>query len=35
MNAEKCLKMLREIRDCAFASVDEKGLPQIRILMSC
>lgn len=32
MNAEKCLKMLREIRDCAFANVDEKGFPQIRMI---
>lgn len=32
MNAEKCLKILREIKDVAFATVDEKGLPQIRII---
>ena len=32
MNAEKCLKMLREIKDCAFANVDEKGFPQIRMI---
>lgn len=32
MNAEKCLMMLREIKDCAFASVDEKGFPQIRMI---
>ena len=32
MNAEKCLKILREIKDVAFATVDEKGLPQISII---
>lgn len=32
MNAQKCLEMLREIKDVAFATVDEKGLPQIRII---
>lgn len=32
MNAEKCLNMLREIKDVAFATVDENGMPQIRII---
>lgn len=32
MNAEKCLKMLREIKDVAFATVDEFDMPQIRII---
>lgn len=32
MNAEKCLRILREIKDVAFATVDESGKPQIRII---
>lgn len=32
MNAEKCLLILREIKDVAFATVDECGKPQIRII---
>lgn len=32
MNATDCLNILRSIRDCAFATVDEKGLPQNRII---
>lgn len=32
MNAQKCLDILREIKDVAFATVDAKGLPQIRII---
>lgn len=32
MNAEKCLKMLREIKDVSFATVDENSNPQIRII---
>ena len=32
MNAEKCLRILREIKDVAFATVDECGKPQIRII---
>lgn len=32
MNAQRCLEILREIKDVAFATVDEKGLPQIRII---
>jgi uncharacterized pyridoxamine 5'-phosphate oxidase family protein len=32
MNAAECLNILREIKDCAFATVDENGLPQNRII---
>lgn len=32
MNAEKCLKILREIKDVAFATVDENGRPQVRMI---
>lgn len=32
MIAQNCLEMLREIKDVAFATVDEAGLPQIRIV---
>ena len=32
MNAQKCLDILREIKDVAFATVDTNGLPQIRII---
>ena len=32
MNWQKCLEILREIKDVAFATVDEKGLPQVRII---
>jgi len=32
MNAKKCLEILREIKDVAFASVDENGNPQVRII---
>lgn len=32
MDAEKCLQILREIKDVAFATVDEKGCPQVRII---
>lgn len=32
MNAQNCLKMLRSIKDVAFATVDEKGLPQVRVI---
>lgn len=31
-NARHCLDLLREIRDVSFATVDENGLPQIRII---
>ena len=32
MNAQKCLDILRDINDVAFATVDANGLPQIRII---
>ncbi len=32
MNAQKCLEILREIKDVAFATVDENGFPQNRII---
>ena len=32
MNAQNCLQILRDVKDAAFATVDEKGLPQIRII---
>lgn len=32
MNANRCLEILREIKDVAFATVDSKGMPQIRII---
>lgn len=32
MNAQDCLQILREVKDVAFATVDEKGLPQVRII---
>ena len=32
MNAQRCLEILREIKDVAFATVDEKGFPQVRII---
>lgn len=32
MNTEKCLQILRDIKDVAFATVDTDGLPQIRII---
>ena len=32
MNAQKCLEILREIKDVSFATVDEKGFPQVRII---
>lgn len=32
MNAQDCLQILRDVKDAAFATVDEKGLPQIRII---
>lgn len=32
MLAQDCLGMLREIKSAAFATVDEKGLPQVRII---
>lgn len=32
MNAQECLPILREIKDVSFATVDEKGFPQVRII---
>ena len=32
MNAQDCLQILRQIKDVAFATVDENGLPQVRII---
>lgn len=32
MDAKRCLEILREIKDVAFATVDENGLPQIRMI---
>ena len=32
MNAQTCLQLLREIKGAAFATVDENGIPQVRII---
>lgn len=32
MNAQDCLNILREVKDCAFATVNEKGEPEVRII---
>lgn len=32
MTAEKCLEILREVKDAAFATVDENGSPQVRMI---
>lgn len=32
MNAQTCLTLLRSIKDVAFATVDEHGMPQVRII---
>lgn len=32
MNAQDCLQTLREIKDVSFATVDETGAPQVRII---
>lgn len=32
MTAEDCLRLLREVKDVAFATVDEDGYPQVRII---
>ncbi|WP_232204060.1 pyridoxamine 5'-phosphate oxidase family protein [Atopobium sp. oral taxon 810] len=32
MQANDLLKMLRDMRDVCFATVDEKNLPQIRVI---
>ena len=33
MNVQRCLDILREIKDVAFATVDENGFPQFVLLM--
>lgn len=30
--AEKCLALVRQIRDAVFCTVDERGLPQARFI---
>ena len=32
MDAQSCLQLLRDVRDCTFATVDEYGRPQARII---
>ena len=32
MTAQDCLEILRSVKDAAFATVDGKGCPQIRII---
>ncbi len=32
MKARDCLQILRDVKDAAFATVDEKGAPQVRII---
>lgn len=32
MTAQNCLRILREVKDAAFATVDETGMPQVRII---
>ncbi len=32
MRAQECLQILRDIKDVAFATVDEKGMPHVRII---
>lgn len=32
MNAQSCLQILRDVKDAAFATVDENGVPQVRII---
>lgn len=32
MEAQKCLEILREIKDVAFATVDRQGKPQVRMI---
>ena len=32
MNTEECLKLLRQVKDVAFATVDGFGNPQVRII---
>ena len=32
IDAAYCLLFLREVRDAAFATVDEEGLPAVRVI---
>lgn len=32
MNAQDCLQLLRDVKDVAFATVDENGRPQVRMI---
>ena len=32
MKAQDCLQILRDVKDVTFSTVDEKGLPQARII---
>ena len=32
MTAKECLQILRDIKDVAFATVDEKGMPHARMI---
>ena len=32
MNAQECLQILRNVKDVAFATVDDKGCPKVRII---
>ncbi len=32
MHIQECLQLLRDIKDVAFATVDERGCPQVRII---
>ena len=32
MDAQKCLEILRAVKDVAFATVDESGFPQVRMI---
>lgn len=32
VDADSCLRFLREVRDVAFATVDEDGLPAVRVI---
>ena len=32
MDAQKCLRILRDVKDVAFATADENGMPHVRII---
>ena len=32
METSECLNLLREVRDCAFATIDKDGQPAVRII---